>query len=58
MRYNDVRDGTTVAESVLKKYRAALEEKEMVSSDGLYVDWLAIRQGTVAPAKSVSFTAW
>jgi hypothetical protein len=58
MHYNDVRDGSSVASTVLEKYRAALDKKNMISSDGLYVDWLSVRQGTVTPAKSVGFTAW
>jgi hypothetical protein len=58
MRYNDVRDGTTVVEGVLERYRAAVEKKAMIKSDGLYVDWLALRQATVTPAKAVGFTAW
>ena len=38
---------------VLEKYQAAIEKKGMISSDGLYVDWLCVRQGTVMNAKAV-----
>jgi hypothetical protein len=58
MRYNDVRDGTSVIDGVLEKYRAALDKKKMISPDGLYADRLALRQDTIAPAKNVGFTAW
>lgn len=58
MRYNDIRDGTNVTEEVLEKYQAAIEKKGMIPSDGLYVDWLSVRQGTVKNAKAVGFTAW
>lgn len=58
MRYNDVRDGLTVVEGVLEKYCAAMEKNKMISSDGLYADWFAVRQGTVTAARSVGLTAW
>jgi hypothetical protein len=58
MRYNDVRHGTTIVTEVLKKYWLALNEKNMIASDGLFVDWLSVRQGTVTPGRSIGFTAW
>jgi hypothetical protein len=47
-----------VVECVLEKYRAAVQEKRMILSDKLYVDFLAIGRGTVSTACNVGFTAW
>lgn len=58
MRYNDTRDGTDVVSSVLQKYSAALEKKNMVSRDDLFQDWVSIKQGHTATAKSIGLTAW
>ncbi|GLA13196.1 hypothetical protein AnigIFM62618_009726 [Aspergillus niger] len=58
MRLNDARDGTKVVDEVLKKYRAALEKKDMISQDGLFKDWISVKQGHTATAQSVGLTAW
>lgn len=58
MRYNDVRDGTEIVKEVLEKYSTAIKERAMISSDDLYVDFLAIKRGNVMTAKNVGFTAW
>jgi hypothetical protein len=58
MRFNDVRDGTNVVDGVLEKYKAALEGKEMISSENLFKDWLSVKQGYTTTAKNVGFTAW
>ncbi|OAX80483.1 hypothetical protein ACJ72_05185 [Emergomyces africanus] len=58
MRYNDVRHGTNVIQGVLEKYQDALKKKNMVGNDGLFVDWLLLRQGVTTGARGVGFTAW
>ena len=58
MRYNDVRHGTNVVSGVLEKYWAALQEKKMIASDGLFVDWLFVKQGITFAPRGVGFTAW
>jgi hypothetical protein len=58
MRYNDVRDGTKVAEEVLSKYTAAWKDKGMTGENGLFISWYAPKQGTKKPAADIGFTAW
>ncbi|KAL7924357.1 hypothetical protein ACQKWADRAFT_319456 [Trichoderma austrokoningii] len=58
MRYNDARDGTDVSERVLEKYKAAWDEKGMVDSSGLYVDWYFLRQDRTLAPSNVGWTAW
>ncbi|KAL5042071.1 hypothetical protein BDW71DRAFT_211529 [Aspergillus fruticulosus] len=58
MRLNDARDGTKVADEILQKYKAALEKKSMISQNDLFKDWVSVKQGYTATAKSVGFTAW
>lgn len=58
MRYNDVRDGTNIVQGVLEKYRNAIQEKKMIGPDGLFVDWLFLKQGNTKRAGGVGFTAW
>lgn len=58
MRYNDVRHGTNIVEGVLKKYWNALQEKQMIAPDGLYVDFLYLKQGDTKEAEGLGFTAW
>lgn len=57
MRYNDVRDGTNVVGDVLEKYKKAWELKQMVASNGLYVDWWYVNQDRPEIPKQVGFTA-
>ncbi|KAH6613841.1 hypothetical protein C7974DRAFT_437228 [Boeremia exigua] len=58
MRYNDVRDGTNTVDGVIRQYKAAWEEKGMILDDGLFPDWLMIKQDQIVPAKDLGFTAW
>jgi len=58
MRYNDSRDGTDVVTGVLAKYRKALEAKDMIRSDGLYVRFYAVKQGRSIPSTGGAHTAW
>lgn len=68
VRYNDIRDGTNLAEQVTKKYRDAWDAKGMVQADGLYADWLMLKQDVLwppenvpfggMPARDIGFTAW
>lgn len=58
MRYNDVRDGTTLVDEVLDKYKAALAKKGMVGDDGLYASFYAIEQKKAMPARHGAHTAW
>lgn len=58
MRYNDVRDGTTVIEDVLGKYKAAWDKKGLVREGGLFPDWWLVKQDHIVPPRDVAFTAW
>lgn len=68
MRYNDVRNGTHVADEVIDKYKKAWNKAGMVQPDGLFADWIMIKQQFVVPPKDAShgsippreigFTAW
>ncbi|PGH09436.1 hypothetical protein GX51_00541 [Blastomyces parvus] len=58
MRYNDVRHGTNIIEGVLEKYRDALEQNQMIEEDGLFVNWLFLRQGITFGARGPGFSAW
>lgn len=67
MRYNDVRDGTNIVSGVLEKYKAAWDAKGMVQPDGLFVDWLLVKQQLSWPPliqfgaglpREIGFTAW
>ena len=58
MHLNDARDGTDVAKGVLEKYKAALEDKGMISQDDLYMDSVVLKQDQCVAAKNVGFTAW
>ncbi|KAL4881159.1 hypothetical protein BJY04DRAFT_228039 [Aspergillus karnatakaensis] len=56
--YNDVRHGTNIVQGVLEKYWSAIQKKQMITSDGLFVDWLFLKQGNTKPAGGIGFTAW
>ncbi|PYH83537.1 hypothetical protein BO82DRAFT_331309 [Aspergillus uvarum CBS 121591] len=58
MHLNDSRDGTRVTDEVLGKYKDALEKKDMISQNTLFKDWVSVKQGYTAIARSVGFTAW
>ncbi|KAL6702394.1 hypothetical protein ACN47E_002199 [Coniothyrium glycines] len=58
MRYNDVRDGTTVADEVVAKYKATWEKRGMVTPSGLYPDWVYYKQDKPAGPSCICFTAW
>ncbi|KAK4250360.1 hypothetical protein C7999DRAFT_11921 [Corynascus novoguineensis] len=58
MRYNDVRDGTNIVEGVLENYWNAIQQKQMIAPDGLFVDWLFLKQGVTKRAGGLGFTAW
>ena len=58
MRYNDIRDGTNVIDEVLPKYKAALTEKGMLGSDGLYASFYAVKQKKAIAARHGAHTAW
>lgn len=58
MRYNDVRDKTTVVDEVLERYTTALSKKVMISNTELFKDWLVLKQDHTLAARSCGFTAW
>jgi len=58
MRYNDIINGTSVAEDVVAKYRAAWAEKGMVGKNGLFRRWYSVRQGTALESDEIGHTAW
>ncbi|PSN65095.1 hypothetical protein BS50DRAFT_622397 [Corynespora cassiicola Philippines] len=58
VRYNDIKNGTNIVEGVLDKYWKALQEKKMIASDGLFADFLLVKQHVVKPPLGVGWTAW
>lgn len=58
MRYNDIRNNTTVADEVVAKYRAAWAEKGLVAENGLFRRWYLVRQKTAMDSSEISHTAW
>ncbi|KAM5350938.1 hypothetical protein ACJ41O_003661 [Fusarium nematophilum] len=58
MRYNDVRHETNAVKAVLEEYKRAWDKKGMVTSSGLYVSWVFMRQDQIMPPIGISFTAW
>ncbi|KAK1623689.1 hypothetical protein BDP81DRAFT_331377 [Colletotrichum phormii] len=58
MRYNDVRDGRDTMTQILEKYKAAIVEKGLVRSDGLYAEWLYLKPDHVDMPKGVTSAAW
>jgi hypothetical protein len=46
MHLNDIRQGTKVADDVLRKYRGAWKKEGMQQEDGLFFDWYRVQQGT------------
>ena len=58
MRYNDLRNGTNKIEPILENYKAAWDKKGMVTPEGLYVNWLFLRQDQLMPPTGIGLTAW
>ncbi|KAH7075509.1 hypothetical protein BKA63DRAFT_299221 [Paraphoma chrysanthemicola] len=68
VRYNDIRDGTNRSAEVTRKYLEAWDKKGMVQSDGMFVNWIMMKQDMVIPPANVpygamppldvGFTAW
>ncbi|GJC89183.1 linalool dehydratase/isomerase [Colletotrichum liriopes] len=58
VRLRDARQGTTVIEGVLEKYKAAWDKKGLVGSDGLFPDLWMVKQDFTLPAKDPAWTAW
>ena len=58
MRYNDVRHGRSDVSYVIKNYQEAWEKKGMVQSDGMYINFLLMRQDHIVGANGVNLTAW
>ncbi|KAJ0162144.1 hypothetical protein CTA2_5049 [Colletotrichum tanaceti] len=58
MRYNDVRDGVDTVSHVLEKYSKAILDRGLLGRDGLYPEWLYLKQGRLVPPKGVTSAAW
>ncbi|TID05029.1 Linalool dehydratase/isomerase [Colletotrichum higginsianum] len=58
MRYNDVRDGVDTVSHILEKYKKAIADHGLLRLDGLYAEWLYLKQGRVEPPKGVTSVAW
>ncbi|KAF9873017.1 hypothetical protein CkaCkLH20_09527 [Colletotrichum karsti] len=58
MRYNDVRDNTSVVKEVLAKYEPAVKKHGLIRSDGTYAEWLYLKQGQIEQPKGVQTVAW
>jgi hypothetical protein len=58
MRYNDIRDGTAVADKVLKNYTAAWDkEGGFLQDDKFIINWYMVKQDRIVPG-GVGITAW
>ncbi|KAL8837436.1 MAG: hypothetical protein Q9170_002520 [Blastenia crenularia] len=58
-RYNDIRNGTNIVEDVLAKYKQAWESRGgMVSENGLFRRWYAVRQDRVLVSQQLAHSAW
>ncbi|GKT51089.1 uncharacterized protein ColSpa_11270 [Colletotrichum spaethianum] len=58
MRYNDVRDGVDTVSHVLEKYKKAIADRGLLRPDGLYAEWLYLKQDRIRPPVGVSSVAW
>lgn len=58
MRYNDVRNNTSVAEEVVAKYRAAWSKKGLIAENGLFRRWYLVKQQKIFDSTEISHTAW
>lgn len=58
MRYNDVRQGTAVADKVLKNYAAAWgDENGFLQEDKFFINWYMVKQDRTVDG-GIGFTAW
>ncbi|KAK0637705.1 hypothetical protein DIS24_g10565 [Lasiodiplodia hormozganensis] len=58
MRYNDVRQGTAVADKVLKNYAAAWgDENSFLQEDKFFINWYLVKQDRTVDG-GIGFTAW
>lgn len=53
-----MRHGTDVVSGVLEKYWNAIKDKNMITPDGMFVDWLFLNQGSTKQPGGIGFTAW
>lgn len=58
MRYNDVINGTNIADDVLSNYKAAWAKKGMISENGLFRGWYSPKRDTIVVAEEISHSAW
>lgn len=60
MRYNDIRNGTTIADEVITKYKAAWATKAngIVADNGLFRRWYSPGQKQALESAEISHTAW
>ncbi|KAF2853753.1 hypothetical protein T440DRAFT_552383 [Plenodomus tracheiphilus IPT5] len=68
VRYYDIREGTKLVAEMTQKYSEAWDKKGMVQPDGMYADWLMLKQDVTIPPRDVpygamplrqiGFTAW
>ncbi|KAF4536480.1 uncharacterized protein LTHEOB_2241 [Lasiodiplodia theobromae] len=58
MRYNDVRQGTAVADKVLNNYAAAWgDENGFLQEDKFFINWYMVKQDRTVDG-GIGFTAW
>lgn len=58
LRYNDLRDKTTLSGEVQEKYVAAWKSKGMVQEDGRFIMWYSPKQDSKTLARDIGSTAW
>jgi hypothetical protein len=51
-------NGTNIVEDVLTKYKAAWAEKGMISENGLFRRWYAVKRATVLDTDEIAHSAW
>lgn len=58
IRYNDIRNGTNLIDSILAKYQSAWEKKGMMSSEGLWTSFWMAKQDFTMGSSNVASQAW
>ncbi|KAL9594136.1 MAG: hypothetical protein Q9219_007199 [cf. Caloplaca sp. 3 TL-2023] len=58
-RYNDIRNGTKTADHVIAKYKEAWDSRGgMISENGLFRRWYAVRQDRIFTSEQLAHSAW
>ncbi|EXL91126.1 hypothetical protein NOF04DRAFT_18210 [Fusarium oxysporum II5] len=58
LHYNDVRDGTSVSREVIEKYKLAWKTKGMFQDNGLFIEFLSVKQDKKQLSEDIWSSAW